>query len=572
MSTDQDLSLDNTLFFDQANGRIFLRDYRMVMFSACAMGLLRKELIDTLGLTRARGIVKRFGYAAGLADAQALLERFPQATHAAQMRLGPELNALEGIASMERIDGASDVDLEQGRYHVEAYWHHSFEAEQQLQLFGPTSEPVCWFLQGYAQGHSSAIAGQKTLVVEHECRGCGQANCRFTVDFDHSFGAEYDVIRRDFEADDLPQELERMHDVISHSERRLREQDLQLNQLQAQFFSQPDLDFGGMLGSSPKLKQLVTMAKRVAPMDTTVLILGESGTGKELLARGIHQHSGRAQQTFYAVNCATLPASMQEAELFGYAKGAFTGAHQATAGVFETADGGSLLLDEVGELSASAQTQLLRVLQEGEIKRLGETRIRKVDVRILAATHRDLREMVQQGQFREDLYYRLDVVSLHLPPLRERENDVLLLADHFRAEFEQRFGKPRCSLSQATKAQLLRYGWPGNVRELRHAMERAVIMAENAVIEPNDLPERLQQPQPTSQVQAQKPQQPATQTIDLAQIADEGERIRQAILMAHGKRERAAQLLNMGRTTLWRKLQQYEIDVERLLLGHPNQV
>lgn len=563
--TDSAFSLDNLLFFDQANGRIFLRDYRMLMFSAVAMGLLRKELLDTLGFERARGVVKRFGFAAGLADAQALVARFPEADAAQQMLLGPSLNALEGIASMERIAEKCDVDLQAGRYHVEALWHHSFEAEQQLQVLGAAPAPVCWFLQGYAQGHSTAVAKQKTLVVEHTCRGSGHDDCRFTVDFDANLGPEYDGVRQDFEAQNLSLEFERMHELITSNERKLREKDLQLTQLQAQFISQPDLGFGGMLGTSVQLKRVVQMAQRVAPLDTTVLILGESGTGKELLANGIHQHSARAQGTFYAVNCAVLPVSMQEAELFGYAKGAFTGAQQATAGVFETADGGTLLLDEVGELSASAQTQLLRVLQEGEIKRLGETRIRKVDVRILAATHRDLHEMVIAGDFREDLYYRLDVVSLQLPPLRERENDVLLLADYFKHTFEKRFNKPHCRFSQAAKAALIRYRWPGNVRELRHAMERAVIMAENEMIEVQDLPERLQTAAPEMAAPAAESEKPQAQ---LSQIENEAERVRHALVLAHGKREKAAQLLQMGRTTLWRKLQQYDIDVERLMLEH----
>jgi DNA-binding NtrC family response regulator/predicted hydrocarbon binding protein len=559
---DRSPSLDNLLFFDQPNGRIFLRDYRMVMFSACAMGLLRKELIETLGETRARGVVKRFGYAAGLADAQALAERFPGADQLEQMLLGPALNALEGIASMQRIDEACHVDLDRGIYHVEGIWHHSYEAEQQLDLLGKASEPVCWFLQGYAQGHSSAVAGKPTLVIEHSCRGCGDPECRFSVDYDHNLGPEYDAARHDFLAYNLAEEMTKMSDRLSVNERSLREKDLQLSQLQAQFVATPDLGFGGMLGTSPQVKKVVQQAQRVAPLDTTVLILGDSGTGKELLARGIHQHSARAQSTFYAVNCAVLPVTMQEAELFGYAKGAFTGAQQHTPGVFETADGGTLLLDEVGELSASAQTQLLRVLQEGEIKRLGETRIRKVDVRILAATHRDLSEMVAQGDFREDLYYRLDVVSLTLPALRERENDVLLLAEHFKTLFEKRFDKPHCQISQAAKAVLLRYAWPGNIRELRHAMERAVIMAEDATIQPHDLPERVRAAKDT----VPAPERPLETGSSLSEIEDEAERIRQALVLALGKRDRAAKLLNMGRTTLWRKIQQYNIDVDRLLL------
>jgi transcriptional regulator with GAF, ATPase, and Fis domain len=236
--------------------------------------------------------------------------------------------------------------------------------------------------------------------------------------------------------------------------------------------------FGELIGGGPALEALARQIDLVAPTDAAVLILGESGTGKELVAREVHRRSGRSARPLIKVNCAAVPRELYESEFFGHARGAFTGALRDRAGRFELADGGTLFLDEVGEIPPELQAKLLRVLQEGELERVGEERTRKVDVRLIAATNRDLRAEAEAGRFRQDLYFRLSVFPIELPPLRRRVEDIPVLAEHFLALAARKLGRPKPRLTLADAQRLQRYGWPGNVRELQHVIERAVILSE----------------------------------------------------------------------------------------------
>lgn len=244
---------------------------------------------------------------------------------------------------------------------------------------------------------------------------------------------------------------------------------------------------GTMLGASPAIERLKQQMSRVAPLDTTILIGGESGTGKELVATGIHQASKRHLREMISVNCAAIPESLIEAELFGHVRGAFTGATQDRQGLIEAAHQSTLFLDEIGELPLEAQARLLRVLQEGEIRRVGSTERTHVDVRLIAATHRDLLKMVSQGQFREDLYYRLNVIELNCPPLRARGEDIQLLAEAFLHRSKQAMNRPNLRFHGQTLAAMAQHSWPGNVRELQNAIERAVILSDGPCIQPEDL-------------------------------------------------------------------------------------
>ncbi|GAA3893408.1 two-component system response regulator CbrB [Halomonas cibimaris] len=242
-----------------------------------------------------------------------------------------------------------------------------------------------------------------------------------------------------------------------------------------------------MIGDCDAMQQVYTRIRKTAPADVTVLILGESGTGKELVARALHQQSKRAAAPLVSVNCAAIPETLIESELFGHEKGAFTGASASRTGLVEAADGGTLFLDEIGELPLDAQARLLRVLQEGEIRKIGSVETRHVDVRLIAATHRDLAALSKSGEFRLDLYYRLNVMQIDLPPLREREDDVLAIADILLDKALKRHGREGLRLSRAARQDLRDYPWPGNVRELENALERGVILAEGHLIHPDDL-------------------------------------------------------------------------------------
>ncbi|MFO7594374.1 MAG: sigma-54 dependent transcriptional regulator [Pseudomonadota bacterium] len=238
----------------------------------------------------------------------------------------------------------------------------------------------------------------------------------------------------------------------------------------------------GMIGDSPRMREVFERIQRVAPTDTTVLILGESGTGKELVARAVHEQSLRSNAPLIAVNCASIPDNLIESELFGHEKGAFTGAVETHQGLVEAAHGGSLFLDEIGELTTEAQARLLRVLQEGEIRRVGATRSRRVDIRLIAATNRDLKQLVELGEFRSDLYFRLHVMEIEIPPLRERGGDIRVLANHLLERSCKRLNRPRLQLSSEALAALDHHPWPGNVREMENMIERAVILADSEVI------------------------------------------------------------------------------------------
>jgi DNA-binding NtrC family response regulator len=246
--------------------------------------------------------------------------------------------------------------------------------------------------------------------------------------------------------------------------------------------------FGELVGTSPKMEAVYRIIEGVANTRSTVLILGESGTGKELVARAIHQRSSRADKPFVPVNCAAIPKELVESELFGHVRGAFTGANASRAGLFESANGGTIFLDEVGDLPLAAQVKLLRTLQEGEVKRVGSDEPKTVDVRVLAATNVDLNERIGLGTFRIDLYYRLNVISVGLPALRERGDDIQVLAYHFLQKLARRMDRPAKRLSSEALKGLREYPWPGNVRELEHALERAFILCQGEIIQPSDLP------------------------------------------------------------------------------------
>jgi DNA-binding NtrC family response regulator len=309
-----------------------------------------------------------------------------------------------------------------------------------------------------------------------------------------------------------------------------------------------------IVGKSPQMLDVYKMVARVAPTMSTVLVIGESGTGKELVARAIHTHSARTQNPFVAVNCTALTESLLEAELFGHAKGAFTGAVAARRGLFEEAAGGTLFLDEIGDVGAKMQAQLLRVLQEGEIRRVGASEAVKVDVRVVAATNRDLEREVAQGRFREDLYFRINVVTIRLPPLRERPNDIPLLVEHFLAKYAARERRGDASIAAEAMAALQRYTWPGNVRELENVIERALALSKDGVILRSDLPPEI----------VGRAGSPMTGIIDDRPTLAELERryIELILQEAGGNKKRAAEILGIDRRTLYRSLERAGVKAE----------
>jgi len=307
--------------------------------------------------------------------------------------------------------------------------------------------------------------------------------------------------------------------------------------------------FGSMVGRSPQMQQVFELIARIAQTDITVIIEGESGTGKELVARAIHQASSRARRPFIAVNCGALPENLLESELFGHVRGAFTGAVSNNPGLFEQANGGTIFLDEIGEMSPALQVKLLRFLQDGEIKRVGSNAVLKLDVRVLAATNRHLQTLVHDGKFRSDLYYRLNVIGIKLPPLRERPEDIEILAEHFVRKFAGRMRKTIAALPPEVLQRLRQYAWPGNVRELENVMERAVALTGNTTLEVADLPAHLRDAASSTG---------STSRLPLREI--ERQYILDVVNACNDNYDEAAKVLGIGRTTLWRKLKNYAAD------------
>jgi len=315
--------------------------------------------------------------------------------------------------------------------------------------------------------------------------------------------------------------------------------------------------FENIVGASEGMAEVLRQVRKVAPLKTTVLLVGESGTGKELVARALHELSPRASLPFVAVNCGAIPAELIESELFGHVRGAFTDAVRNKKGLFAEADGGTLFLDEVGELPSPLQVKLLRALQEEEIRRVGDTRPEKVDVRVVAATARDLARAVKEGLFREDLFYRLNVVGIRLPPLRERPGDVGALSGHFLAKHARlRPDGPVEGFTPEALEAMQAYRWPGNVRELEHAVERALVLSEGPRIREEDLPDEVRAP-----ARGPPPSPPPEGTLSIKQAtrAVEEQLIRRALERTGGNRTRAAEILEISYRALLYKIKEYGI-------------
>ncbi|HLN24885.1 MAG TPA: sigma 54-interacting transcriptional regulator [Patescibacteria group bacterium] len=447
--------LSARLRFCPKDGRIWLDDQRMVLLHLSALASLRHELVNSLGTAAARGLLTRMGYASGCKDAQ-LAKRIRVSDPVAAFLAGPQLHALEGIVSVETV--RAEVDLESGHHYGEFIWHSSSEVDAHFAAFGMSAEPVCWMQIGYASGYTSVFMGQPILYREVECRGTGSHHCRIIG----KPVQEWDDPNPDMiylQPDGLASLV--MRDGASS---------------QALPVADDKAMPSGLVGASSGFSAVCQLLKKVAPTNATVLFLGETGVGKEMFARTLHSLSKRCDKPFIAINCAAIPENLVEAELFGVERGAFTGAVQSRPGRFERAHGGTIFLDEIGTLNLAAQGKLLRVLQEREIEPVGGTSSRCVDVRVVAATNVNLRQAVQRGEFREDLFYRLNVFPVHIPPLRERREDIPVLVRHFLGKYSLRHGQTVTGVTDRALDYLLDYDYPGNVRELENIIERAVIL------------------------------------------------------------------------------------------------
>jgi len=453
-----DADLRRLVHFSTVDGRIWLADQRMLLVHAATFQALRREFLTSLGPAHTRRLLMRAGYASGARDAQLARQVRPHASIFEAFAVGPQLHMLEGAVRV--TPQVFELDEAAGHFHGVFRWDHSWEAEVHLRDWGPQDEPVCWALLGYASGYTSTFFHRPALFKEVQCIACGEPHCLIEGRFAHEW-PDAEQLARDYDSDSM---LVRLDELQS-----------QVEALRTQL--QPADDQGPLLGTSRAFMDTVALLRKAAPTQVTVLLTGETGVGKERFARALHAMGPRADKPFVAVNCAALPADLIESELFGAEKGAYTGATATRVGRFERAHGGTLLLDELGELPLPAQAKLLRVLQQGEVERLGGTQARKVDVRVVAATNVDLEKAVEEGRFRRDLLYRLNVYPIRIPPLRERLEDIEPLAMHLLARYAAMHGKRVAGFTDRAISAMRQHAWPGNVRELENLVERGVILA-----------------------------------------------------------------------------------------------
>ena len=531
------------LRFNADSGHIWLDEHRMMLLHTRALAELRKELLDSLGVKRARGLLIRMGFASGQRDGElAVKERRGGMPVEQAFMLGPQLHSIEGAVLVEKIH--VELDMASKHFFGEFLWTNSWECEAHIADFGYGEDPQCWQQIGYASGYTSAFVGRLVAFKEIECRSMGDSQCRI-----------------------VGQPAEDWHDdeyVDYFRPQRIGEKLIDFNiGLEHLRAVQPRREYDNKLvGVSPGFRAAFDLLRSAANSAITVLLLGETGVGKEVFARWLHDNGPRASGPFIAVNCAAIPSELIEAELFGVEKGAYTGAHHARAGRFERAHNGTLFLDEAGDLPLATQVKLLRVLQTGEIERLGSEEPLKLNVRIVAATNVNLQQAMQAGKFRSDLFYRLNTFPITIPPLRERTADIAPLVQRFVDKFCELYGKKLRGLTDRALRDVLAHPWPGNIRELENVIERAVLLApEGGTIEALHLWGTGSGQQVDKQIDASGQvtlrrgdalaglcEQVLEQQIDLASL--EQRLLQTAMQRAKGNLSKAARLLGITRPQL----------------------
>lgn len=545
----ESLRVEDMLVMPSKGGVMTFAGHRVLMVDAVALGLLRSSLAREFGLSAARGILTQLGYSHGWRTAHSMKEAVDWDNDHEWRRAGGRLHQLQGMVEFAPVVQAERDGIAP---FADAIWKHSYEAEQHILHFGHAGDCVCWSLCGFASGYLSAAYGLDVYCIETSCIGRGDAVCHMVGKTKEEWGEVIEPHLVYYEKDCLETSLRSVRNELRKAEQKLQQKRMMLGDVMED-------EIGGLIARSREMKQVLEMSKRVALVDSSVLVLGETGVGKERISQFIHEHSARAAHPFVALNCGALPEGLLESELFGYAKGAFTGAQQERAGLFEAARGGTLFLDEIGEISPTLQVRLLRVLETRTVRRLGENKDRPINFRLLAATHRNLQEAVEEGSFREDLYFRLRVVEIRIPPLRERKDDILPLVHKQLKETAHRFSRAVDRLSPDAARKLVAHDWPGNVRELNNAIERAVVFADGKELTLAEL-DLLTPRQPNPPQETEAPSEGVVSDTTMTLAAWERHHIEATLRATGGNKAEAARRLGIGVATLFRKLKKYQAD------------
>lgn len=454
----EQFNLRSKLRFNIDNGHIWFGENRMLLLHTQALSGLRDELFSSMGEARARGVLIRMGFRAGQLDAEVASQLYGAGDDYDVFKIGPELHAFEGQVKAEITQ--AEIDWEQGSFDGHVRMEGSWEAEAHIQQYGIGDDVGCWTLVGYASGYVSTFFKRFIVFREVECTCKGDSHCTVIGKPAEDWNDESYIDLFRMEQGPLP-----ACDIEE-----------QLHQLRGQRPPRATQERGNLVGQSPGFRKAFDLLHKASRGPINVLLLGETGVGKEVFAKWLHENSDRAEHPFVAINCAAIPNDLIEAELFGVRRGAYTGAQESRPGRFERADGGTLFLDEVGDLSPSAQVKLLRVLQSGEVERLGDSQARKVNVRLIAATNVNLEKAIAEGDFRADLFYRIATYPVEIPPLRERITDISLLVQTMLEKYVPIYGKQVTGVTDGAMQAMSEYAWPGNIRELENLIERAVLL------------------------------------------------------------------------------------------------
>ncbi len=536
-----DLKLNELVDFSE--GWLGLHGRRLVLHDIHAFAQFRKDLVDTIGPGPARRMFTRFGYFWGQADAAAMKRVFEWDNLEEWIKAGPRLHTLQGVA--RSVIKSLQADALAKRFQMEVVWHDSGEAEEHIIELGKSVEPSCWMLTGYASGYASFCLNTEIFFVEKQCLANGHRACIAIGKDRAAWGSDIKPYLDFFQAEDIHGKVIFLTMELKKKTTELARQNRKIQELSRE--SAPPLF---VEAHSEAFRKVLAVAHQIANFDTAILITGETGTGKEVLARYIHNQSPRSKHPFVGVNCGALPETLLESELFGHKTGSFTGAINNRTGLFEEAGEGTIFLDEIGDITPAMQLKILRVLQEREIRRVGESKSRSISARVIAATNRNLVEAIAAGRFREDLFYRLRVVEIKIPPLRARREDIVPLVRYFVGKIAHKLKLPCLRLDARCLDILLNYAWPGNVRELENAVEHAAVFSKEGLIVPEYLPAHIIHARPPTLSSAQAMQR------SLAEV--EQDHIRQVLEATGNNRAQAARTLGISPVTLWRKLKNQE--------------
>ncbi len=538
-----DLRFKELLGMDNKKGFPLFGSLRIMLMGGEPLCRFIEDLTTSVGYEQMLIILNRFGYEIGTGVAMYISELYDFDSQEEWLKASNVLYPMAGIAIEEFKEFV--FNPEEKNISVTGIWRDSFEAEAwryRHKELSPT--PVCNILAGMTSGYITTVAGQKVLVREMTCQAQGNDFCTFEGRSIAGWGLTEKNVEQYFKLETIDNELDHMRTVIKQTNDELVMQRAEIRRLKKQ--TRSSITESSIIYRSESMSQALILAEKAAPTTATILIQGESGTGKEIVAKFIHEKSGREQYPFLAVNCAALPPNLLEAELFGYVKGAFTGAETNKKGLLAEAGKGTFFLDEIGDMPIDLQAKLIRALQEKEIRPVGGIKPIPIHTRIIAATNKDLKLMVVENRFREDLYYRLAVFPIQVIPLRQRKQDILLLARHFLSDTDEKHP----GFSPEAIRRMEQYSWPGNVRELKNCVEYALILAGDERILPEHLPPSIIQ-DVVSLLDNLTTDFPTQKELDL--------RYTKLVLEHTGnKKKEAADILGIGTTTLWQRLKDIE--------------